>query len=208
MLITTASLDTRWTIAVSDLATNWSDADGDAVLLAGIGISANGVTVTNSDGTLIYFDTNNVDDQFVCAISDGWGGTNFQTVYVDIVLTNTTPHIIGFGGWFQRRRDIEPCRSAWLHLRFGSDEQSSFAGRLAADFHESDWHKWHLVLHRLAGDEQSNPILPPDARAVNCLLTAASQLAAILSKFETQTADPERELSQPAAFSTNPTAAD
>jgi hypothetical protein len=38
-----------------------------------------------------------VDDQFVCAISDGWGGTNFQTVYIDIVLTNTIPSIIGVG---------------------------------------------------------------------------------------------------------------
>ena len=44
-----------------------------------------------------YFDTNNVDDQFVCAISDGCGGTNFQTVYIDIVLTNTIPTIIGVG---------------------------------------------------------------------------------------------------------------
>ncbi len=48
-------------------------------------------------GTLVYFDTNDVDDEFVCAISDGWGGTNFQTVYINIVLTNTIPHIIGVG---------------------------------------------------------------------------------------------------------------
>jgi len=85
-------------VAVADLATNWNDADGDTVSLAGIGASADGVIVTNNDGTLVYFDTNDVDDQFVCAISDGWGGTNFQTVYVDIVLTNTIPTIIGVGG--------------------------------------------------------------------------------------------------------------
>ena len=84
-------------IAVADLATNWSDLDGDTVSLAGISASADGVTVTNNAGTLVYFDTNNVDDQFVCAISDGWGGTNFQTVYIDIVLTNTIPTIIGVG---------------------------------------------------------------------------------------------------------------
>jgi hypothetical protein len=84
-------------IAVADLATNWSDPDGDTVSLAGTGVSDDGVTVTNIAGTLVYFDTNNVDDQFVCAISDGWGGTNFQTVYVDIVLTNTIPTIIGVG---------------------------------------------------------------------------------------------------------------
>jgi hypothetical protein len=84
-------------VAVADLATNWSDADGDTVSLAGIGISTNGVNVANNAGRLFYFDTNNVDDQFVCVISDGWGGTNFQTVYIDIVLTNTIPTIIGVG---------------------------------------------------------------------------------------------------------------
>jgi hypothetical protein len=82
-------------IAVADLATNWSDADGDTVSLAGIGTSTNSVTVTNNAGTLVYFDTNNVDDQFSCTISDGWGGTNFQTVQIAIVLTNTIPNIIG-----------------------------------------------------------------------------------------------------------------
>jgi subtilase family serine protease len=84
-------------IAVADLATNWSDADGDTVSLDGIGVSTNGVTVTNDAGTLVYYGTNDVDDELVCTISDGWGGTNVQTVYVDIVLTNTTPSIIGLG---------------------------------------------------------------------------------------------------------------
>jgi hypothetical protein len=81
-------------IAVADLATNWSDADGDTVSLASIGISTDGVTVTNNAGTLVYFGTNNVDDQFVCTVSDGWGGTNFQTVFIEIVLTNMIPNII------------------------------------------------------------------------------------------------------------------
>ena len=84
-------------IAVADLAANWTDADGDTVLLAGIGVSADGVTVTNNAGTLVYFDPNNVDDQFVCAISDGRGGTNFQTIYITIELTNTIPSIVGVG---------------------------------------------------------------------------------------------------------------
>ena len=84
-------------IAMTDLATNWGDPDGDIVSLANIGVSTNGVTVTNNTGTLVYFDTNNVDDQFICTVSDGWGGTNFQAVYVEIVLTNTIPNIIGVG---------------------------------------------------------------------------------------------------------------
>ena len=78
-------------IAVADLATNWTDADGDTVSLAGVGISTNGVTITNNAGTLIYFNSNNVADQFICALSDGWGGTNFQTVS----LTVTFPDITG-----------------------------------------------------------------------------------------------------------------
>jgi len=85
-------------IPVADLATNWSDPDGDTVSLAAIGVSTNGVTVTNNAGTLIYFDTNNVNDQFVCTITDGWGGTNFQTVNIAIVLTNVFPIITGVAG--------------------------------------------------------------------------------------------------------------
>ncbi|HZT22215.1 MAG TPA: protease pro-enzyme activation domain-containing protein [Verrucomicrobiae bacterium] len=79
-------------IAVSDLATNWSDPDGDAVSLAGVSVSTNGVTLTNSAGTLFYFDANDVNDEFVCTLTDGWGGTNFQFVHVAIV-TNATPNI-------------------------------------------------------------------------------------------------------------------
>jgi subtilase family serine protease len=86
-------------IALTDLATNWSDADGDTVSLTGIGLSADGVGVIpqGGSGTLVYFDTNNVDDQFICTVSDGWGGTNFQTVFIEIVLTNTIPNIVGVG---------------------------------------------------------------------------------------------------------------
>jgi hypothetical protein len=73
-------------IAVTNLATNWSDLDGDTVSLVGVGVSTNGVTLTNNAGTLVYFDSNNVADQFVCTISDGWGGTNFQTVNISVVL--------------------------------------------------------------------------------------------------------------------------
>jgi uncharacterized repeat protein (TIGR01451 family) len=80
-------------IPVANLATNWNDVDGDVVSLATIGVSTNGVTVTNSAGTLIYFGTNNVNDQFTCIISDGAGGTNSQVVHVVIVLTNTVPNI-------------------------------------------------------------------------------------------------------------------
>lgn len=82
-------------IVVTNLGTNWNDVDGDTVSLAAIGVSTNGVTLTNNAGTLVYFDTNNVDDRFICTIADGWGGTNFQTVSVTTILTNTVPAIVG-----------------------------------------------------------------------------------------------------------------
>ena len=72
-------------VAVSNLANFWGDADGDTVSLAAIGVSTNGVTVTNDAGTLVYFNSNNVADLFVCAVTDGWGGTNFQNVNISVV---------------------------------------------------------------------------------------------------------------------------
>ena len=67
--------------------------DGDTVSIAAVGVSTNGVTVTNGAGTLVYYNTNNVADLFTCTISDGWGGTNFQNVYIAIVSlpTNAVP---------------------------------------------------------------------------------------------------------------------
>ena len=83
-------------IAVADLATNWSDADGDALVIAAIATSTNGVAVTNTVPTLFYSNPNFVSDQFVCTVSDGFGGTNFQTVTITVVpQTNSTPNIAG-----------------------------------------------------------------------------------------------------------------
>ena len=74
------------TIAVTDLATNWSDADGDSISLAAVSASTNGITLTNNGVALVYFNSNNVADQFTCTISDGWGGTNFQTVNIAVAF--------------------------------------------------------------------------------------------------------------------------
>ena len=83
-------------IAIAGLATNWSDADGDAVSLAGVSVSTNGITLTNTGVALVYFSTNNVADQFICTISDGFGGTNCQTVAIAAgALPDTTPLITG-----------------------------------------------------------------------------------------------------------------
>ncbi|HUB87007.1 MAG TPA: protease pro-enzyme activation domain-containing protein [Verrucomicrobiae bacterium] len=86
-------------IPVSNLASNWSDVDGDTVSLAGVSISTNGVTLTNNAGTLVYCNSNNVSDEFTCTITDGWGGTNFQNVFIAIVPLpqNAIPAITGLG---------------------------------------------------------------------------------------------------------------
>jgi hypothetical protein len=83
-------------LAIADLATHWTDADGDIISLADFTVSTNGVTLTNNAGTLIYFNASDVADQFVCIINDGWGGTNFQTVNLTIApQADPTPNING-----------------------------------------------------------------------------------------------------------------
>jgi Pro-kumamolisin, activation domain/Domain of unknown function (DUF5011)/Immunoglobulin I-set domain/Bacterial Ig-like domain (group 3) len=92
----TRTADAALNITVADLTTNWTDIDGDLISLADVAVSTNGVTVTNNNGTLVYFNSNNVADQFVCTIIDGWGGTNIQTVNISITPTvDSTPTITG-----------------------------------------------------------------------------------------------------------------
>ena len=78
-------------IAVAGLATNWTDVDGDPVSLVDVSVSTNGVVLTNHAGTLVYFNSNRVADQFVGTISDGWD-TNFQTVNL-VPSPDPTPNI-------------------------------------------------------------------------------------------------------------------
>ncbi len=88
-------------IALSDIATNWRDVDGDPVELTAINLTTtNGVALfplnltTNLDGSYVlatnayigYVNpTNAGNDQFAYSISDGEGGTNLG--YVDIVIS-------------------------------------------------------------------------------------------------------------------------
>jgi hypothetical protein len=79
----------NWKIAVSDLLTNTSDVDGDAVTLVSLGVSTNGVTpdTGSTPGYVQYASTNAVDDQFTCTVTDGQGGTNIFTVTLAFSLT-------------------------------------------------------------------------------------------------------------------------
>jgi hypothetical protein len=73
-------------IPVTMLAMDWNDVDGDTVSLVSVSVSTNGVTLTNNAGVLTYFNPNNVADQFTCTITDGFGGTNYQTVNIAVVF--------------------------------------------------------------------------------------------------------------------------
>ncbi len=86
-------------IPLANIATNWSDADGDTVELTGVTMySTNGINLmalnwtTNLDGSIVptnayaylgYTNSPNVPDQISYSISDGQGGTNIG--YVRIV---------------------------------------------------------------------------------------------------------------------------
>jgi hypothetical protein len=91
-------------IALSVLATNWSDVDGDTVELTGFSpVTTNGVTLfpinltTNLDGSYVitnnaflgYVNSANVNDQFSYSISDGQGGTNIGYVKLVVVFSVT-----------------------------------------------------------------------------------------------------------------------
>jgi autotransporter-associated beta strand protein len=87
-------------ISLSDIATNWSDVDGDTVELTSVNMqSTNGVKLfplnlsTNLDGSIAttnayafigYTNSPNVNDQISYGISDGQGGTNVG--YVNIAI--------------------------------------------------------------------------------------------------------------------------
>ena len=81
-------------IPIADLATHWSDVDGDTISLAAVSVSTNGITLTNTGTALVYFNSNNVADRFTGTITDGFGGTNFQTVAI-APAPDTTPLITG-----------------------------------------------------------------------------------------------------------------
>lgn len=69
-----------WSLAITNLATHWSDADGDPVSLDAVSPSTNGIVVGDRSGWLTYTNPANVPDQFICTLTDGWGGTNYETV--------------------------------------------------------------------------------------------------------------------------------
>ncbi|HSY19841.1 MAG TPA: MBG domain-containing protein [Candidatus Acidoferrales bacterium] len=76
-------------ISLSDLATNWSDVDGDTVTLSGINLTTtNGGTLITNSTLILYPKAPTANDQFTYSISDAHGGTNIGIV--NVVLNGTT----------------------------------------------------------------------------------------------------------------------
>jgi hypothetical protein len=78
-----AALNT-FKIAVTNLISNASDADGDSLTLMSVGATTNSATVMVGGGFVLYYNTNAVADEFSYAVSDGFGGTNSATVTINV----------------------------------------------------------------------------------------------------------------------------
>jgi hypothetical protein len=80
----------RLLIAVSDVSTNWSDADGDTVTLSGVNLTTtNGSTLSTNGVWILYTNSANVTDQFSYSITDTYGGTNIGHVNISITASVT-----------------------------------------------------------------------------------------------------------------------
>ena len=108
-------------IAISELLTNVTDANGYPITLAGVGTdgfnlsSTNGTTLFTNSTFILYTNsvTPNVNDRFNYTVSDGHGGTAIGTViiimnnnltgqtgvYLSVSSTNTTANFFGWPGF-------------------------------------------------------------------------------------------------------------
>jgi hypothetical protein len=76
-------------IALTDVATNWTDPDGDTVTLAAVNLtSTNGVSLQATNGQIFYPISPDVNDQISYTVTDGYnGGTS--TGYINVVINSS-----------------------------------------------------------------------------------------------------------------------
>jgi hypothetical protein len=87
------------TIVITNLATNWSDLDGDKPVLAGVNASStNGGTVTSDTTNIYYSDSNDVTDQFGYTINDGQDGVAGGIVTVLMAQQNISEVTVNSDG--------------------------------------------------------------------------------------------------------------
>jgi len=76
----------------TNIATYWSDVDGDTVTNIGINlVTTNGITLLTNSSQILYTNSPDVNDQFSYTIADGYGGTN--TGIVDIIINVSNPFV-------------------------------------------------------------------------------------------------------------------
>src|SRR5258708_2867982 len=73
-----------------DLATHWSDADGDPVALTAAIASTNGAAASYDNNYVYYTNPNNVTDHLNYTIADGQGGTGSAIIAITV---NTAPSV-------------------------------------------------------------------------------------------------------------------
>jgi VCBS repeat-containing protein len=85
--------DTTLTFPSSDLKSNDSDVDGDALSVTNVGAASHGTTNLANDGTVTYTPATNYNgpDSFTYTVSDGNGGTATAKVDVTVKAVNDAP---------------------------------------------------------------------------------------------------------------------
>jgi autotransporter-associated beta strand protein len=73
------------TAIAGDLATNWSDVDGDPISMTGAISSTNGAAVTYDASYVYYSNSNNVADEIDYTVSDGQGGTASGVINLTVI---------------------------------------------------------------------------------------------------------------------------
>ncbi|GGY69423.1 hypothetical protein GCM10011613_12200 [Cellvibrio zantedeschiae] len=88
----TMNEDTQWSVPVSQLLANDTDADGDTLSIVSVQGAQNG-TVQLSGGNVIFTPTANYNGpaSYTYTISDGNGGTSTATVAIDVLAVNDNP---------------------------------------------------------------------------------------------------------------------
>jgi hypothetical protein len=75
-------------IPITNLLSHASDSDGGTLTLSAVGVSTNGITPTIIGNYVVYYNVNNVADQFSYTVSDGQGGTASANVVVNLNTTS------------------------------------------------------------------------------------------------------------------------
>ena len=85
----------------ANVATNWSDVDGDPVTLTSLNlVTTEGVNLLTNSTQILYTNNLNVNDQISCTVTDGQGATNTGLINVVVnpfVISRQSPANLNYG---------------------------------------------------------------------------------------------------------------